>query len=589
MIDFSGQVALVTGAGRGLGFSYARLLAERGATVIVQDVGAASDGRGNDPRVAEAAAARIVSEGGSAIPSADPIGTREECAALVDGIVGRHGRLDVLIHNAGWVGYEGIEALTPEFLDRMVGLGVHAPLWLAQAAWPVMRRQTYGRILVTTSDRALYPEHAQTGLSAYAAAKIAAVGIANTLAMEGEAHGIRVNAISPVAKTRMWGVDGEPDELRPDDVATGALYLVSAESDATGWVLRAANGQFVATKAREAEDVDYPRGLAAVTAATPEAVAAAWPRIAISYPERRAAAPGAVSAALGSVAVLGESPLWSERRKRLLWVDTEGRTLNRFDPATGRNVALGMPDVVGMVAERADGALVVALGCDLATVDDAGMVRRIATAPHAREGWRLNDGRFDGRGRLWIGMIDGALSEGSGFLYRYDPDGSWHVMADGFTLANGLDWSPDRRTLYVTDSRAPAIYAYDYNEAAGTLGERRAFVTFRPEDGFPDGLLVTASGSMWSTMFAGSAIQQIGADGRFGQRVALPVSRPTSCAPMPDGTGLFVTTARLGLATDALDREPLAGALLRMNLTGPTKKSFSADRHQRFRLSQIHH
>jgi len=564
MIDFSNRVALVTGAGRGLGFAYAKALAERGATVIVQDSGAGADGAGADPAVAETAAARIIAVGGRAVAASGAIISRPDCAALVDGTLAGYGRLDMLIHNAGWVGYQAIEELEPDFLDRMVRLSVDAPLWLAQAAWPAMRREGFGRILLTTSDRAIYPEYAQEGLAAYAAAKMATIGIVNTLALEGRPHGITVNAISPVAKTRMWGIEDEPDELRPDAVAPGALYLVSPGGEANGWVMRAANGQFVATRAQEAAGVSYPRDLAATSASTPEDVAAAWHRIALSAPEARTPATGAVSVAFAGMAVLGESPLWSERRGRLLWVDTEGRTLNQLDPATGRNEAFGVPDVVGMVAERADGTLVVALGCDLATIGSDGEICRFATAPHAQAGFRLNDGRFDDEGRLWIGLMDNALRPGTGILYRYDPDGTWHVMDGGFALVNGLDWSPDRQTLYVTDSRVPAIYAYAFDMAHGKIGEHRPFMTFGPEDGFPDGLLVGPDGAVWSTLFDAGAIQRIEPDGRSSRRIELPVSRPTSCAFSPDGTTLYVTSARLGLSGTALAREPMAGAVLRV-------------------------
>jgi len=564
MIDFSHRVALVTGAGRGLGFAYARALAERGATVVVQDSAAGADGAGADPAVAETAAARIVAAGGRAAAASGAIISRPDCEALVNGILAGHGRLDVLIHNAGWVGYQAIEELEPDFLDRMVRLSVHTPLWLAQAAWPAMCRDRFGRILLTTSDRAIYPEYAQEGLAAYAAAKMATIGIVNTLALEGRQHGITVNAISPVAKTRMWGVEDDPDELRPDAVAPGALYLVSPGCEANGWVMRAANGQFVATRAQEAAGVSYPRDLAAPPATTPEDVAVAWHRIAVSAPEARTPAASGVSVAYDGMAVLAESPLWSERRGRLLWVDTEGRTVNQFDPATGRNKALGMPDVVGMVAERTDGTLVAALGCDLATIGDDGEICRFATAPDGQEGFRLNDGRFDDKGRLWIGLMDNALRPGTGILYRYDPDGTWHVMASGFALVNGLGWSSDRQTLYVTDSRAPAIYAYAINAALGLLGERRPFVTFGPEDGFPDGLLVGPDGAVWSTLFGAGAIQRIEPDGRATRRIELPVSRPTSCAFSPDGTTLYVTTARLGLGDTTLARESTAGAVLQV-------------------------
>jgi sugar lactone lactonase YvrE len=447
----------------------------------------------------------------------------------------------------------------------MTALGIEAPLWLAQAAWPAMRERRFGRILLTTSDRAIYPEYALTGLAAYAAAKLAAVGIANVLALEGEPFGILVNAVSPVAKTRMWGVDGEPDELRPEDVAPGVVFLVSPECHLSGWVLRASNGQFVATRASEAERVNYPRDLRAVAATSAEEVAARWPRIAIATREARAAAPGRVATALGIAATLGECPVWSARRRRLLWVDTVGRSLNLFDPVTGRNEAWSMPDDIGMVAERPDGALVAGLGCDLAVVRSQGQVERLSTAPGARPGLRLNDGRFDAAGRLWVGLMDEALGEGSGVLYRYDPDGSWHVMRKGYTLVNGLDWSPDGRTLYVTESRRREIYAYDHDPKTGALGARCTFARFGEGEGYPDGLLVEPStGALWSTLFDGAAIQRFEPDGTRSTRIALPVPRPTSCAFAPDGSSLFVTTARLGLDDEALRQSPSSGALLRV-------------------------
>jgi len=285
VIRFEDRVAVVTGAGRGLGFAYAELLARRGARVIMHDLGAGPDGTGRDPAIAEDSAERLRLKGYEVMAADGPIDSRNACKALVETTLSAFGRLDILIHNAGWVGYQEIENLEPSFLERMLKLGVDTPLWLAQAAWPVMKAQRYGRILLTTSDRALYREYVQAGLAAYAAAKVATLGITNVLAHEGAPHGILVNAISPVAKTRMWGVEGEPDELRPDAVTPGAAFLVSEDCRASAWVLRASNGQFRALKLREAPGVDYPRDLRAVSADSPEAVAAAWSRIAVASPE----------------------------------------------------------------------------------------------------------------------------------------------------------------------------------------------------------------------------------------------------------------------------------------------------------------
>lgn len=291
-ISFKGQVGLITGASGGLGLAYARLLASMGAHVVLHDVGAATDGNGQDPVAVAAAVEWLSANGLQAQGEHQPIDTRDACHALVERIVREHGRLDFLIHNAGWVEYQPIEALDEQHLDHMLAIAAKAPLWLAQAAWPVMRAAGGGRIVVTTSDRALYPQYVQQGLSSYAMGKSAAVGLVNVLAAEGAAHNIVVNAVSPVAKTRMWGITGEPDELHPEAVASGVAYLASRQCTEGGWILRASNGQFRATRLQETGGVSYPRDLCAVQADSPQAVHDAWSRIAvpsISEPGSRAA------------------------------------------------------------------------------------------------------------------------------------------------------------------------------------------------------------------------------------------------------------------------------------------------------------
>lgn len=286
-MNFRNRVILIAGAGRGLGLAYARALGDLGATVIIHDVGADSSGLGGDGRVAEEAAAALRDTGCDALAIAGSLESRNGCRQLMEQAIAARGRLDGFIHNAGWVAYQAVEEVEEAAFDHMMAVGAKAPLWLAQAAWPTMRQAGYGRIVLTTSCRALYPQYVQQGLAAYAAAKLAAVGIVNVLAAEGAAHGIVVNAVSPVAKTRMWGVEGQPDELRAADVAPGVAFLASDACSEGGWVLRAANGQFHATRAAEATGVDYPRDLRAIRAVTADEVAAQWQRIAVPAVEPR--------------------------------------------------------------------------------------------------------------------------------------------------------------------------------------------------------------------------------------------------------------------------------------------------------------
>ena len=278
-MDFTGKTAIVTGGARGLGLSYARALALGGARVVISDIGADPVGAGNDVTVVESAARTLQAEGLQVIGHAGDLSTEEGSRQLIASAIEAFGQLDILIHNAGWVGYQNIADLDAAFLQRAMDINLYAPLWLCKHAWPHLLRSAAPRIILTTSDRAMYAQYEQTGLVAYSAGKMAQLGIMNALSHEGAEAGIRVNAISPVAKTRMWGVTEEPDELKPESVTPGVVFLASAQCEDTGYILRASNGQFTATRFTENPGVEYPRNLARIKADSAEAVAAAWPRI----------------------------------------------------------------------------------------------------------------------------------------------------------------------------------------------------------------------------------------------------------------------------------------------------------------------
>ena len=271
VIRFDGQVAIVTGSGRGLGAAYARLLAERGARVVVHDAGVALDGTGSDPEVADAVVREITAAGGTAVPSYENIESREGCQRLIETALSRFGRLDILINNAGWVDRTPLEQIAPERLSRILDVQIAAPLWLAQAALPVMKQQRYGRIVLTSSGIGLWTEGDRPELSGYAIGKAAQLGLMNALTANGAGEDIRVNIISPVAATRVYTGQVAPGELRPEQVAPGVAFLASSACEVSGVILRAGNGHFSTMRWQVGPEVDF-----GAEAATPEDVADKW-------------------------------------------------------------------------------------------------------------------------------------------------------------------------------------------------------------------------------------------------------------------------------------------------------------------------
>lgn len=271
-IRFDGQVAVVTGAGRGLGAAYARLIAARGGKVIVHDAGVAQDGTGFDPSVADAVVAEIDAAGGIAAACYENLEDSGAGERIIECAISRYGRIDALVNNAGLVVFASLAETDRTIWDRMVAIGISAPFDLARAAIPYMRNQGYGRIVFTTSGRAMRVEDCVPGLAAYSAAKMAQVGLMVGLAAELRGVNIHVNAVSPVAATRV--LRRNAPELAPDLVAPGVAFLASSACTASGAVLHAAGGRFRGAWWDRGDTIDL--GPAPVS---PEDVAAHWSRM----------------------------------------------------------------------------------------------------------------------------------------------------------------------------------------------------------------------------------------------------------------------------------------------------------------------
>jgi NAD(P)-dependent dehydrogenase (short-subunit alcohol dehydrogenase family) len=272
-IRFDGRVVLVTGAGRGLGAAYARAFAARGASVVVHDAGVEADGSGGDPAVADAVVAEIVGAGGTAVACYENLETEEGCLGTVKAALERFGRLDVVVQNAGLLVWEELDEAARSW-ERLRRVNVDAPFHITRTAFPAMKRQGYGRFVFTTSGRAMAVDRTRPGLAAYAVGKMAHFALMIVAAAEGEAHGIRANAVAPAAATRMLRRSVEPGELEPEQVAPAVVFLASDRCTFSGKVVEAAGGQFDVARWMSSEELDLGR-----EPVEPETVAERWAEI----------------------------------------------------------------------------------------------------------------------------------------------------------------------------------------------------------------------------------------------------------------------------------------------------------------------
>lgn len=261
---------------------------------------------------------------------------------------------------------------------------------------------------------------------------------------------------------------------------------------------------------------------------------------------------------------LGECPLWDANQQCLYWVDIYNHRVHRFDPATGADRIFNVEDVVGPIALASDHRLIIAQRDHIAYLDTkTGSLSVIRSVEADKPDNRFNDGKCDSRGRFWFGSL--SETDGQANLYRYDPNGSLHVMETGLTISNGLGWSPDDTTFYLTDSPRQTIYAYDFDAESGHIRDRRIFVDLTHEAFFPDGLAVDVEGCVWSAMWDGWCVIRFDPQGEEMMRVDMPVQRPTCCVfGGKHLTDLYITTASVGLSEQEIQKSFYSGDLFCM-------------------------
>jgi len=264
---------------------------------------------------------------------------------------------------------------------------------------------------------------------------------------------------------------------------------------------------------------------------------------------------------------LGEGPRWHPGEGCLYWVDIESQQIHRFDPRSSRHDDWTLNTPIGCLAFRQSGGFVLATGEGFQFWRPGRPLEPIADPEVGKTGARFNDGNVDPLGRFWAGT----LAEGeSSALYRLDTDLQVSTMIDRVTISNGIGWSPDKRTMYFTDTLRLAIYAFDYDLERGEINNQRTFVSTEGEEGVPDGLAIDSDGCVWSARWGGWKIVRYDPDGTAMEEIRLPVEQPTSCTfGGEDFRELYITSAWTELPQRSRRKQPMAGDLFRLRVSTP--------------------
>ncbi|MDE2991077.1 MAG: SMP-30/gluconolactonase/LRE family protein [Chloroflexota bacterium] len=263
-------------------------------------------------------------------------------------------------------------------------------------------------------------------------------------------------------------------------------------------------------------------------------------------------------------AIVGEGPVWDASTGLLVWVDIEGKRIHEFDPDTGVDREIEVPQYPGAVVRRASGGYMAAVTNGFASVDRDGRFELVVPVEADLSENRMNDGKCDPQGRFWAGTTRMTHDAPIGVLHRLDADLSLHPMVDELWVSNGLDWTFDERHMYFIDSFAGSVDLFDFDAATGDIANRRPLIDVPESWGTPDGMTLDAEGYLWVAFWGSSRVRRFDPEGRLDREITLPVTQVTSCAfGGPDLRDLYITSGARGLDAEALEREPHAGGLFR--------------------------
>ena len=255
---------------------------------------------------------------------------------------------------------------------------------------------------------------------------------------------------------------------------------------------------------------------------------------------------------------LGEGPFWDSKRSRLHWVDIIGKKIISQN-LDGSNIhALEVDGNPGCVVLSDDGTMVAGVDNQISSLDDGGNLLNVLADTNEGSGLRFNDGKCDPSGRFWVGSMDRKEKNKLGSLYSWNSIEGLVNREQGMTVSNGMGWSPDNSLFYYIDSPTREVSVYDFDLSTASINNKRRFISFTLDDGFPDGMTIDSEGRLWIAFWGGSKIMCVNPDSKaIEEVVSFPVSKITSCAFGGEKMDrLFITSAKVQV--DEED-EPMAG------------------------------
>lgn len=265
-------------------------------------------------------------------------------------------------------------------------------------------------------------------------------------------------------------------------------------------------------------------------------------------------------------AELGEGAFWHHQAQVLYWVDIEGKKLHLYNPSKGINQSFDTPSRIGTVVPSSESEAMVALEDGIHILNTtSGKLSLFSEIESDNPNNRMNDGKCDPSGRLWVGSMHLPQTSPEGKVYMVESDGSANVMIDSVTISNGIVWTKDTKTMYYIDTPTGYVRAYDFDNATGAITNERKVIEVPESEGFPDGMTIDENDKLWIGLWNGNKVAQYDPlTGKMISSVVVPAHNVTACAfGGPDLDTLYITTARVDMSKEELDSLPLSGSIFK--------------------------